>query len=89
MLKTLTDTFGVAVVVTNQVVASLNSGPYHQANRNDAAGGHVFAHAAATRLELRKGRNNSRICKAIKSPRLPEGEARFCISGAGISDEQE
>lgn len=90
MLRKLADTFGVAIVVTNQVVATVNTpGAFHRANQNDAAGGHIFAHGAATRLEFRTCRNNSRVCKVVKSPSLPEEEARFCISGAGISDEQE
>lgn len=90
MLKKLADIFGVGIVITNQVVASVNlTGPFHQANANEAAGGHIFAHAAATRLQLKKGRNNSRICKVVKSPCLREAEAQFDIRGDGIGDEQE
>lgn len=87
MLKKLADLYGVAIVVTNQVVANVNS--TYQGNQNEAAGGHIFAHAAATRLQLRKGRNNSRICKVVKSPCLREAEAQFYILGDGIGDEQE
>lgn len=35
-------------------------------------GGHVLAHASTTRLSLRKGRGEQRICKIYDSPCLPE-----------------
>jgi hypothetical protein len=38
-------------------------------------GGHVLAHASTTRLYLRKGRGETRICKIWDSPSVPEGEA--------------
>lgn len=38
------------------------------------AGGHVVAHASTTRLMLRKGKGEQRICKIYDSPSLPESE---------------
>lgn len=38
-------------------------------------GGHILAHASTTRLYLRKGRGETRICKIYDSPDVPEGEA--------------
>ena len=49
-------------------------------------GGHIIAHASTTRLSLRKGRAESRICKVYDSPCLPEGEAAFAITNEGIDD---
>ena len=49
-------------------------------------GGHIIAHASQTRLSLRKGRAESRICKVYDSPCLPEGEAVFAITNGGIDD---
>jgi len=49
-------------------------------------GGHVLAHASTTRLELKKGRGDQRICKVIDSPTQPEAEATFQITAAGIAD---
>lgn len=92
MLKKLTDMHGVAIVVTNQVVATMgnSSGPLHGGgNQNDAAGGYIFSHATATRLSLRAGRQNSRVCRIVKSPCRPEAEAQFWIRTNGIGDEQE
>jgi DNA repair protein RAD51 len=45
-----------------------------------------MAHASTTRLSLRKGKNESRVCKIYDSPCLPEGEATFGIYEEGISD---
>lgn len=49
-------------------------------------GGHVIAHASNTRLSLRKGLMDKRICKVYESPCLPESEAIFRITEGGISD---
>ncbi|GAV70987.1 Rad51 domain-containing protein, partial [Cephalotus follicularis] len=49
-------------------------------------GGNIMAHASTTRLALRKGRGEERICKVISSPCLAEAEARFQISGEGVID---
>ena len=45
-----------------------------------------MAHASTTRLKLRKGRGETRVCKVIDSPTLPEGDATFAITGTGIAD---
>ena len=49
-------------------------------------GGHIIAHASTTRLSLRKGRNESRVCKVYDSPCLPESEAMYAITQDGIDD---
>ena len=38
-----------------------------------------MAHASTTRLYLRKGRAEQRVCKIYDSPSLPEAEAVFAI----------
>jgi hypothetical protein len=45
-----------------------------------------MAHASTTRLFLRKGRGEQRICKLYDSPNLPEAEAVFALSTGGITD---
>jgi DNA repair protein RAD51 len=42
-------------------------------------GGNIMAHASTTRLYLRKGRAESRICKIYDSPCLPESEVYFLL----------
>ena len=41
------------------------------------------------RLQLRKVRANTRICKIYDSPCLPESETHFAIHGNGIGDPEE
>eukprot|EP01138_Halocafeteria_seosinensis_P015411 gb/GECG01015728.1/.p1 GENE.gb/GECG01015728.1/~~gb/GECG01015728.1/.p1 ORF type:complete len:302 (+),score=15.35 gb/GECG01015728.1/:1-906(+) len=84
-LQRIADEFGVAVVVTNQVVANVDNalsfGPAFK-----PIGGNIMAHAATTRLSLRKGRGDNRVCKVYDSPNLPEAEAVFSISEQGVCD---
>lgn len=90
MLLRLADEFGVAVLITNQVVASVDAaGPMYQSDPKKPIGGNIIAHASTTRLYLRKGRGDSRICKIYDSPCLPESEATFSINTDGIGDEKE
>jgi DNA repair protein RAD51 len=84
-LQRMADEFGVAVVVTNQVVATVDAavsfGPQFK-----PIGGNIMAHASTTRLMLKKGRAENRICKVYDSPCLAEGEASFSIGEGGIDD---
>lgn len=48
-----------------------------------AVGGNIMAHATTTRLQLRKGRGETRIAKVIASPSMPEAEATFSIGNEG------
>ena len=40
-------------------------------------GGNIIAHASHTRLQLRKGRGENRVCKVYDSPSIPESDATF------------
>jgi len=88
-LQRLADEFGVAVVITNQVVAQVDGGAMFQADPKKPIGGNIMAHASTTRLYLRKGRGETRICKIYDSPCLPESEATFAIAANGITDATE
>jgi DNA repair protein RAD51 len=86
-LLRLSDEFGVAVVITNQVVAQVDgASAIFNADPKKPIGGNIMAHASTTRLYLRKGRGENRICKIYDSPCLPESEAVFSISEDGIGD---
>ena len=75
-LLRLADEFGVAVVITNQVVAQVDgAAAMFNPDPKKPIGGNIMAHASTTRLFLRKGRNEQRICKIYDSPCLPEAEA--------------
>ncbi|XP_070578952.1 DNA repair protein RAD51 homolog B [Ptychodera flava] len=85
-LLRLADEFGVAVVITNQVVAQVDGAAMFSADPKKPIGGHIMAHASTTRLYLRKGRGETRICKIYDSPCLPEAEAMFAILPDGVGD---
>ncbi|XP_046402035.1 DNA repair protein RAD51 homolog A [Ischnura elegans] len=89
MLLRLADEFGVAVVITNQVVAQVDGAALFAADPKKPIGGNIIAHASTTRLYLRKGRGETRICKIYDSPCLPETEAMFAINADGIGDAKE
>lgn len=86
MLLRLADEFGVAVLITNQVVAQVDGAAMFSADPKKPIGGNIMAHASTTRLYLRKGRGETRICKIYDSPCLPEAEAMFAITPQGIAD---
>ncbi|KAG7331871.1 hypothetical protein KOW79_005840 [Hemibagrus wyckioides] len=86
MLLRLADEFGVAVVITNQVVAQVDGAAMFSADPKKPIGGNIIAHASTTRLYLRKGRGETRICKIYDSPCLPEAEAMFAINVDGVGD---
>ncbi|KAH7446921.1 hypothetical protein KP509_01G082000 [Ceratopteris richardii] len=85
-LQKLADEFGVAVVITNQVVAQVDGSAMFAGPQVKPIGGNIIAHASTTRLALRKGRGEERICKVISSPCLAEQEARFQITTDGVID---
>jgi DNA repair protein RAD51 len=89
-LQKIADEFGVAVVVTNQVMANPDSNPFAgQANALKPIGGNIMAHASCTRLMVRKGKGETRIAKVVCSPVLPESEGAFSLAESGIEDPKE
>ncbi|TNY16983.1 putative DNA repair protein RAD51 [Rhodotorula diobovata] len=85
-LMRLADEFGVAVVVTNQVVASVDNAPGAPADSRKPIGGNIMAHASTTRVSMRKGRGPERIARIVDSPCMPEADAKFQITAQGITD---
>lgn len=85
-LQRLADEFGIAVLITNQVVAQVDGGAMFQADAKKPIGGHIMAHASTVRLSLRKGRGESRVMKVYDSPNLPEADAPYAITEGGIAD---
>ena len=82
-LQKLADTYDLAVYITNQVMdnpAILFGDP------TTPVGGNIVAHAATTRLYMRKSKEDKRIVRLVDSPNLPEGEAVIKITPDGIKD---
>ncbi|CAM0135781.1 unnamed protein product [Umbelopsis sp. WA50703] len=86
-LQRLADEFGIAIVITNQVVAQVDgAATMFNPDPKKPAGGNIIAHASCTRLYLRKGRGENRICKVYDSPSLAENEGTFAILEDGIGN---
>ena len=85
-LQRLADEYGIAIVITNQVVAQVDGSSMFVSDPKKPIGGNIMAHASQTRLYLRKGRGETRVCKIYDSPSLPENEATFQITNGGITD---
>lgn len=88
-LTKISDEFNVAVFVTNQVVSDPGAASMFAGNIAKPIGGHIVGHACTTRLYLKKGRAETRICKIYDSPSLPESECTYAISEVGIVDAKE
>ena len=86
-LQKIADEHKVVVVITNQVVATVDSNAFG-GNDKKPIGGHIMAHACQTRLYLKKGLKQNRICKIYDSPSLPEDETSYSITDRGIDDPQ-
>jgi len=88
-LQRIADEFSVAVVITNQVMSQVDGSAMFVGDQKKPIGGNIMAHASTTRLYLRKGRAESRVCKIYDSPCLPESEATYAIGKGGIEDYNE
>jgi len=84
-LTRLAEEFGVSVFITNQVVANPDGMSFAK-DATKPIGGNIMAHASTTRLRLRKGRGENRICTVYDSPTLPEADAQFAIGAKGVCD---
>ncbi len=82
-LQTLADKFYLAVYITNQVMD--NPGILF-GDPTTPVGGNVLAHAATTRLYMKKSKEEKRIVRLVDSPAMPEGEAVIKITPNGIRD---
>ncbi|ODN77814.1 meiotic recombination protein DLH1, variant [Cryptococcus amylolentus CBS 6039] len=86
-LQKLSEEFNLAIVLTNQVQADPGAAAmFAAASMAKPVGGHVLAHASATRIALRKGRGTERIAKLQDSPDMPEGEATYNLGSGGWED---
>ncbi|KIR38764.1 meiotic recombinase Dmc1 [Cryptococcus deuterogattii CA1014] len=86
-LQKLAEEFNIAVVLTNQVQADPGAAAmFAAASSAKPVGGHILAHASATRIALRKGRGDERIAKLQDSPDMPEGEATYTLRTGGWED---
>ncbi|KAL1932011.1 hypothetical protein VTP01DRAFT_9067 [Rhizomucor pusillus] len=85
-LTKISEEYNVAVFLTNQVSSDPGGGMVFVSDPKKPVGGHILAHASATRVYLRKGRGEERVAKIYDSPDMPENEASYAITAGGIAD---
>ncbi|POW06843.1 hypothetical protein PSTT_08703 [Puccinia striiformis] len=85
-LTRISEEFNLCIFLTNQVQADPGAASMFAGADKKPVGGHVLAHAASTRISLRKGRGDERVAKLCDSPDMPEGEASYKIATGGIED---
>ena len=85
-LHKLAEAYNLVVYVTNQVME--NPGIMF-GDPTTPIGGPTLGHATSFRLYLRKSREDKRIARLVDSPSLPEGEALFRVTEAGVEDVEE
>ena len=81
ILHRVADTYGLAVVVTNQVQA--NPAQFF-GDPTQAVGGNIMAHWATHRCYLRKSKGEKRVIRVYDSPVLGEIESVFEITEEGV-----
>lgn len=85
----LAEDYNVAVFLTNQVQSDPGaSSLFAAADGRKPVGGHILAHASATRILLRKGRGEERVAKLQDSPDMAEKECVYVIGEGGIKDSE-
>ncbi len=83
-LMKLAEQHNLVVFVTNQVM----SNPAMMfGDPTTAIGGNIVGHASTFRIYLRRGKAGSRVAKLIDSPNLPDNEAQFYVTEAGVRDD--
>jgi len=83
-MKQLLERFDLAIVVTNQVIATMDDSLFDKSPH--PALGFAWAHRPHQRILLRKGRDQARIARMYDSSRLPDRECVFFVTEKGISD---
>jgi DNA repair protein RadA len=82
-LSRLADMYNAAVYVTNQVMAKPDA---FFGDPTEAIGGHIVGHNSTFRIYLRRGKKGTRVAKLVDAPNLPDDEAVFMVTEAGLTD---
>lgn len=82
-LARLGDTNNCAIYVTNQVMSKPDA---FFGDPTEAIGGHIVGHNSTFRIYLRRGKKGTRVAKLVDAPNLPDDEAVFMVTEAGLLD---
>lgn len=83
VLSKLADMYNLSVYVTNQVMAKPDQ---FFGDPTEAIGGHIVGHNSTFRIYLRRGKKGTRVAKLVDAPNLPDDEAVFMVTDAGLTD---
>jgi DNA repair protein RadA len=83
VLSKIADQYNACVYVTNQVMAKPDA---FFGDPTEAIGGHIVGHNSTFRIYLRRGKKGSRVAKLVDAPNLPDDEAAFMVTEAGLTD---
>lgn len=82
-LLRLAQNHGIAVYITNQVMAKPD---VFFGDPTEAVGGHVLHHASTYRVYFRRGKKGTRVAKLVDAPAMPDSETVFIVTDEGIKD---
>jgi DNA repair protein RadA len=82
-LAKLGDMHNCAIYVTNQVMARPDA---FFGDPTEAIGGNIVGHNSTFRIYLRRGKKGTRVAKLVDAPNLPDDEAIFQVTEAGLID---
>jgi DNA repair protein RadA len=86
ILLRIAQTYGIAVLVTNQIQSSPDS-IFGDVFR--PTGGHVVAHTSTYRVLLKRSGKKNRIARMVDSPYHAEREVLFTLTEKGVTDPEE
>lgn len=84
-LKNIAKVYGIAVIVTNQVMAS----PQGFGDPIKPVGGNVLAHASTYRIYIKKSSKNKRVAKFDDSPMHDQTEVVFALTAKGVAENED
>jgi DNA repair protein RadA len=82
-LQKIAQLYGIAVVITNQINSTPDSG---KVRADNPIGGNVMAHAVTYGVRLQITKLLFHTADIVISPYHPWGRIEFCISEKGIED---
>jgi len=85
-LRIMAQVYNIAVAITNQVVAVPTQMPTHGGFEYKPTGGFVLGHISEPRVWVRRAEGSKRIARVVDSSWLPEAEAIFKVTEAGVID---
>jgi len=85
-LRIMAQVYNIAVAITNQVVAVPTQMPTHGGFEYKPTGGFVLGHISEPRVWVRRAEGSKRIARVVDSSWLPEAEATFKVTEAGVID---